>query len=266
MSLKKFVTRILNRKKYCMRRFFVEHSPFSDDLYAISGTEARHIKTVLRMQPGDFVELVDGSGYAYTAEITKITDTEVLVQVHERYPTGAESHIRLTMAIGFLKEKKMDLLVRHLTELGIGKFLPMITARSIARPPEKRMISRVERWQTIAREAVKQSQRGRIPEIARPASFEEALELSHHADNKFIFWENADAALPAPDATATDSTDVFVMIGPEGGFTEKEAMAAADKGFTPLSMGPRMLRAETAAISACTLIQYLYGDIRKKSP
>ena len=249
-----------------MRRFFVDHPLLPDELSAISGTEARHIKTVLRMQPGDFVELVDGSGYACKAEITQVADAEVLVQVHERYPIGTESPIRLTIAVGFLKEKKMDLLVRHLTELGIDTFLPVITARSIARPPEKRMASRIDRWQSIAREAVKQSQRGRIPEIARPAAFEEALESGCRADKKFIFWENADAALPDPDAAAIDAADVFVMVGPEGGFTEKEASSAADMGFTPLSMGPRILRAETAAISACTLIQYIYGDIGKKSP
>ena len=249
-----------------MRRFFVEHQLFPDDLSAISGTEARHIKTVLRMQPGDFIELVDGSGYAYSAEIAKITDTDIQVRVHEKYPTGSESNIRLTLAIGFLKEKKMDLLVRHLTELGLGIFLPMITARSIARPPEKRIASRIDRWQTIAKEAVKQCQRGLIPEITRPAAFDEALELSQHADKKLIFWENADAALPASDAPVPYLSDVFVMIGPEGGFTEKESLAAKDHGFTPLSMGPRILRAETAAIAACTLVQYLYGDICKKSP
>lgn len=249
-----------------MRRFFIENSLFTDSMATISGTEARHIKTVLRMQPGDSVELVDGSGYAYIAEIEEITDTSVQVRVHEKYATGSESNIRVTMAIGFLKEKKMDLLVRHLTELGIALFLPIITARSIARPPEKRLVSRIDRWQSIAKEAVKQSQRGRIPEIAWPATFDEALELSRKADKKFIFWENAEAALPAPDTPVPDTAEAFVMIGPEGGFTEKEALAAADQGFTPLTLGPRILRAETAAISACTLIQYLYGDIRKKRP
>lgn len=249
-----------------MRRFFVENSLFPDSVAAISGAEARHIKTVLRMQPGDALELVDDSGYAYPSEIVEITDTEVLVQVHGKYPTGSESNIKLTVAIGFLKEKKMDLLVRHLTELGMVVFLPIITARSIARPPEKRLVSRIERWQTIAKEALKQSQRGRVPEIAWPATFAEALELSQKADKKLIFWENAAAVLPAPDAPVPDTTEVFVMIGPEGGFTEKEAITAADQGFIPIRMGPRILRAETAAISACTLIQYLYGDIRKKRP
>jgi len=249
-----------------MRRFFVENKFIGEPLSTISGTEAHHIKTVLRMQPGDFIEIVDGSGYAYLSEIKEIADDYVRIKVHQKYDTHSESSLKLTMAVGFLKEKKMEELIRHLTELGINRFIPVMTARSIARPPERRMNARIARWHNIAREAVKQSRRGQIPEIAMPVSFDEALRLSINSDKRIFFWEKAESALIDSDESLNKIDDAFAMIGPEGGFTEQEALNASDRGFTTVSMGPRILRAETAAIAACTMIQYLYGDIRKKSP
>lgn len=249
-----------------MRRFYIEADQLNGQAAEITGTEARHIRTVLRMQPGDRLELIDGSGYAYESRIQGISEDQIRVEILGRYPSAAESPLELSIALGFLKDKKMDLLIRHLTELGISRFIPVWTARGVARPPEKRIASRMERWQSIAKEAVKQSRRDRVPEIARPLAFNEALELGCKSDKRLIFWEQADAGL-SPEARAQQSaSSVFVLIGPEGGFTEKEARMAVDKGFSLLTMGPRILRAETAAISACALIQYLFGDMRQKSP
>ena len=244
-----------------MRRFYIEADQMNGQAAEITGTEARHIRTVLRMQPGDRLELVDGSGYAYDSRIQSISEDQIQVEVLGRYPTAAESSLELSIALGFLKDKKMDVLVRHLTELGITRFIPMWTARAVARPPEKRIASRMERWQSIAKEAVKQSQRGRTPEIARPLTFNEALDLGSQSDKRLIFWEQADAALLPEAAAQPNVSSVFILLGPEGGFTEKEARLAIDKGFSPLTMGPRILRAETAAITACALIQYVFGDM-----
>ena len=249
-----------------MRRFYIEPDQINGQTAEITGTEARHLKTVLRMQPGDLLELVDGSGYAYECRIQSINEDQIQVEVLGRNPAAAESPLELCIALGFLKDKKMDLLVRHLTELGISRFIPLWTARAVARPPEKRIASRMERWQSIAKEAVKQSQRGRMPEIVRPLSFNEALEIGSQSDKRLLFWEQADAALPPKATMKQSASSVFVLLGPEGGFTEKEARTAVDKGFSPLSMGPRILRAETAAITACALIQYLFGDMGQKSP
>jgi len=249
-----------------MRRFFIENHLHAEAETTVTGNEAHHIKTVLRLRVGDSIELIDGSGYAYASEIKTIAEDRVQVYVHEKYPTGAESNLRLTLAIGFLKEKKMDFLVRHLTELGITRLLPVLTARSIANPPAKKISARISRWQTIAKEAVKQSRRGRIPEISAPAVFNDALQFGEYSDKKLLFWENAESALTNKESLWPGIEDVFLMIGPEGGFTGEEALKAGEHGFTPISMGPRILRAETAAIAACTLIQCLLGDICKKSP
>ncbi len=249
-----------------MKRFYIEGSPLGSRESTIAGPEARHIRTVMRMRPGDLIELVDGSGYAYKAEITELSEQGVQVMVHRRYPAGTEPHLRMTAAVGFLKEKKMDFLVRHLTELGITRFLPVWSARSIPRPPEKRIAARIERWQSIAREAVKQSRRGRIPEVLEPAGYTQALEMGAESDAKFIFWEGAESSLKDMADIPEELTDVFLMLGPEGGFTTDEARQAAAHGFYPVFIGPRILRAETAAITACALVQYLFGDMDKKSP
>ena len=244
-----------------MRRFFIEADQLNGQAAEITGAEARHIRTVLRMQPGERLELIDGSGYAYESIIQSVGEDQISVEILGRYPSAAESPLKLSIALGFLKDKKMDLLVRHLTELGITRFVPMWTARAVARPPEKRIASRMERWQSIAKEAVKQSRRGRAPEIARPLAFNDVLELGSQSDKRLIFWEQADAALPPEASAMPNAASVFVLLGPEGGFTAKEARTAIDKGFSPISMGPRILRAETAAITACALVQYLFGDM-----
>ncbi|HMA67619.1 MAG TPA: 16S rRNA (uracil(1498)-N(3))-methyltransferase [Desulfosalsimonadaceae bacterium] len=249
-----------------MRRFHIGKDQIMGDAAEISGTEARHIRTVLRMKPGDFLELVDGSGYAYEARIHSVSGEVIQAEILRKYRSGSESGLKMTIAIGFLKDKKMDTLVRHLTELGMSRFLPVWTARSIARPPEKRLHSRLQRWESIATEAVKQSRRDQIPEIARPAAFEEALALGQKADAGIIFREQADQSLHSAVQPMQGVQEVFVLLGPEGGFAESEARQAAAAGLVSVSMGPRILRAETAAITACALLQYLLGDTGKKSP
>jgi len=249
-----------------MRRFYIDPRQIKGDTAELNGAEARHIRTVLRLQPGDEIELVDGSGVAYAALIKAIDGNRVQAVVQQQFATGSDSNLKLTVALGFLKEKKMDLLVRHLTELGMTRFLPLWTERSIARPPQKRLDSRMERWQSIAREAVKQSKRGLMPEIAWPIAYDEAIGLSQPSDINIFFWENARQALTEAINPKPRRHEVFVLIGPEGGFSHHEAQSAVDCGFTPISMGPRILRAETAAITACALLQYLFGDMDKKSP
>ncbi|MFO7840055.1 MAG: RsmE family RNA methyltransferase [Desulfosalsimonadaceae bacterium] len=249
-----------------MRRFYIAKDQITGNAAEISGMEARHIRTVLRMQPGDLLELVDDSGYAYKALIRSVAGDCIQASILSKYCTGSEPEMQMTIALGFLKDKKMDTLVRHLTELGMSRFLPVRTARSIARPPEKRLHSRLQRWESIATEAVKQSRRDRIPEIARPAAFAEALAIGQKADAGIIFWEQASQPLDMAVRPMQGASEIFVLLGPEGGFAESEAQEAAAAGLVPVSMGPRILRAETAAITACALLQFLLGDLGEKSP
>jgi 16S rRNA (uracil1498-N3)-methyltransferase len=218
------------------------------------------------MQPGDELELVDGSGLAYEGRIDAVAGDRVHVSILGKSPARSEPSIQLTMGLGFLKEKRMDFLVRHLTELGVWRLAPIYSARAVARPPDKRLHARIARWRSIAKEAVKQCGRGRIPDIAWPASFDEALQKGGGYESRWIFWEGAGTPLPSSPDPLPCGASVFALVGPEGGFTEAEAEAAARGGFLPVSLGPRILRAETAAITACALLQHLFGDLAQKSP
>jgi 16S rRNA (uracil1498-N3)-methyltransferase len=249
-----------------MRRFYIEDSRIGGETADIRGLEARHIKTVLRMKPGDHVELVDGSGFAFEAQIRQIASERVLADIVQRYPVITEPDIQLTVALGFLKEKKMDLLVRHLTEIGITRLIPVFSERSIPRPEKQKIASRLTRWGSISREAVKQSRRGFLPVIEEPAGYERILEISSEADVRLLFWEEAREPMAAPREPRRSGASVFALLGPEGGFSKMEAEKAVEAGFSSVTLGPRVLRAETAAIAACALIQYLFGDMGEKTP
>jgi len=246
-----------------MRYFFIENGRSVGSTFVITGSDARHIKTVLRLKSGDKIGLFDGKGFEYEAEIVDVSTGRVTVAVIRRFPSTAESPVQITVAQGFLKEKKMDGLVRQLSELGITKWIPFIAERSISRPDKKQLSARTNRWEKISKEAVKQCKRGCIMEIGDTVSFEEILNLSQAADLKIIFWEDElqplNTELPGPDDKINK---IYVLLGPEGGFTEQEIERARARGFVTASLGPRILRAETATITACVLLQHLFGDMR----
>ncbi|QTA90883.1 Ribosomal RNA small subunit methyltransferase E domain-containing protein [Desulfonema magnum] len=155
----------------------------------------------------------------------------------------------------------MDNLVRHLTELGITEWIPFIAERSVSRPDKKRLASRMERWKKIAREAVKQCKRSHIPDIDTVLSFEELLHIGKAYDLKIVFWENETMNFAFPQLHDKQYHTIFVMLGPEGGFTSREIESALASGFVTAALGPRILRAETATIAASALLQYLFGDM-----
>jgi len=249
-----------------MRYFFIEKSESVDSTLSITGSDARHIRTVLRLKPGDTIGLFDGQGFEYEAKIIDVSSGKVKVSLIRRFSSTADSPIQIIVAQAFLKEKKMDGLVRQLSELGITKWVPYIAERSVSRPDKRQLSERTKRWEKIAKEAVKQCRRGRIMAIGETVSFEAALDLSRSMDLKIAFWE--DEANPVDiQWTKHDHKiqTVFALIGPEGGFTRKEIESVRDKGFITAGLGPRVLRAETATVAACVLIQYLFGDMSQKN-
>jgi 16S rRNA (uracil1498-N3)-methyltransferase len=246
-----------------MKRFFIPHSEITKDHPQITGQEAQHISRVFRLKSGDAILLIDGTGLEYTAEITGISKTGVNVRILRQAVPPVESALKIAVGQGYLKDKKMDVLVRHLTEIGIAKWMPVTTEFSVPQPKETKTDPRVKRWESIAIEAAKQCGRTRIPEILPPAAFSRVLEESSGFDLKMIFHEKE----PRGIAEIADSKDsapasVFILFGPEGGFSADEIRRASSLGFCSASMGPRVLRAETASIAGCTLVQHLFGDMR----
>jgi 16S rRNA (uracil1498-N3)-methyltransferase len=245
-----------------MKRFFIQSNEITKPFPEISGQDALHIIKVLRLNKGDHIVLLDGTGLEYEAEIVRFSKNCVYVSIVRKILTGTESSVQIIVGQGYLKDKKMDLLVRHLTEIGIFRWIPVITERSIPQPDKKRMLSRTRRWKTIANEAVKQCKRSTPPEIAAPMTFQEIIRENNKADVKIIFYENE--TIPIQKTLIPEGqilSKILILLGPEGGFNPKEVDLAKASGFITASLGPRILKVETASISACTLVQYLFGDM-----
>ena len=250
-----------------MRRFYIKTGSICNGRAVITGQEARHLGTVLRLAPGDQVELVDGRGTIARAEIETLSHNMAALTVLDTALPGGESPVQITLAQGMLKDKKMDMLVRHLTELGICQWVPFYSSRSIPKPDAKRLCSRMERWNKIAREALKQCGRSMVPLIKEPVQFDDLIETAMEYDGKIAFWENATTPIhtlqPPPQEPVKR---IIVLIGPEGGFSGPEIEAAKKRGFSACSLGPRILRAETASLTAAALVQYIFGDLGKNNP
>ena len=249
-----------------MRYFFIEPSAVMGPVVSITGPEVHHIKNVLRLKAGDGLKLFDGTGFEYEAAIVRVTAKAVTLQIKDKTKAAAPSGAHIIVAQALLKEKKMDDLVRKLCELGVAQWVPFFSSRSIARPDAKRLAGRVQRWQRIATEAVKQCRRIDSPGIANALSFEEMLAFSNNCDLKIVFWEIESSPftrdLAPPDISLKK---IMLMLGPEGGFTDQEIHQLRKNGFITAGLGPRILRAETATIAAVTLVQYLFGDMGKSS-
>ena len=246
-----------------MRFFYVEPSQMTGSKAVLEGAEASHVKNVLRLRRGAAVGLVDGAGFEYTAVIDRIVPGRVELAITGRQPAPGQAPVRICVAQGCLKEKKMDRVVRQLSELGAARWVPFICERAVARPEAERASFRRERWRKIAVESLKQCRRGNLMDIAEVTSFDDALEQGRSCAARILFWEKTSEPLTVNRAWGAAGTppSVMVMLGPEGGFTEQEARAAEAAGFVAAGLGPRILKAETAVVAACALVQYLFGDL-----
>ena len=246
-----------------MRHFYLDSSPTINSVVTIQESEAHHIKNVLRLKPGDTIKLFDGTGFEYGAVIKEMSAAEVKVEIRSRVRATLGSGVQIMVAQAFLKEKKMDELVRKLCELGVARWIPFFSRRAIARPDANRLAGRSRRWHRIAAEALKQCRRPNLPEIATALSFDEVLDFSKTCDLSIVFWENE--AAPLRSSIESDEKHpvkkILLMLGPEGGFTQQEIEMAKHSGFVVAGLGPRILRAETATLAACAIVQYLFGDM-----
>lgn len=234
---------------------------------SITGEKARYLTSVLRCREGDDLTVFDGRADCFKTTILKIGRQEVIVEVREKLLCSLESTVRIILAQALLKGEKMDLVVQKTTELGVAEILPVITSRSQLRETRKS-----GRWRKIAEEASRQSGRNVIPVVHEPLAFG-SIFSDHTAlfNSGLILYEDdgmklskaADVLKQASNAAVPPFTKggLLVVIGPEGGFTREEIALARGKGLLVISLGQRILRAETAAISAVALVQFLLGDI-----
>lgn len=248
-------------------RFFITPDQVRDPYISIIGDDVRHIRTVLRKEPGDLLLLLDGQGMEYTVRITAIEKAEIDTEIIDR----KERHVarpRIVLGQGIAKSDKMDWIVQKATELGASSIVPLVTERTIVKVKDEE--KRVGRWQKIAREAAMQSDRPDIPSVGPIQLFRDFIVslapgpwphdpgVSDPGPQTLLLmpWEEGTQPIKEVLRKHQDIEKVVVLIGPEGGFSRAEAEAAKAKGFHIASLGPNILRTETAAIAVLSMIGY----------
>jgi len=247
-----------------MRRFFVDPENIAGAHAFLAGHEARHIATVLRLATGTTVTLFDGSGSYYEALLTKITPNRIEVRIISITPyidSGETFRPALHLAIALLKGKKMDFIIQKSTELGVASLRPF---RSQYCAVHEDAASRISRWQKIALEACKQCNRPRPPVVKETADFKNLLTASGQEEHglKLIFWEETGGkTLQQTLGPLQEIKSTLILIGPEGGFSSVEVEGAVAAGFKTVTLGRQVLRSETAAIAALSILQYKLGNL-----
>jgi 16S rRNA (uracil1498-N3)-methyltransferase len=231
----------------------------------VGGAAANHIARVLRLRTGDALTLFNGSGAEYGASIEEFRKDSVLVTVTDERQVERESPLMLTLAQGISRGERMDWILQKATELGVSRIVPVFTERSVVRLDAKQAQRKLQHWRGIAIAACEQCGRNRVPDLTLPVDIHEFLAGAResHAGTAappMHLLLSPTAELGIGDFAHT-ATSVTVLIGPEGGLTEVEQESAIRAGFTPVRMGPRILRTETAAIAALTVLQQEFGDL-----
>jgi len=244
-----------------MTRIFIESTVRERTSLELIGDKAHYLSTVLRCSPGSRLSVIDSSGSAYLACIVSVSKKIAILQIGERCEPAPESLLDITLMQGLLKGEKMEFVIQKASELGVKQLFPVITERSQIRETRK-----LQRWRKIAEEASRQCGRAAITRVLEP---QELKAVMHSFDNSvtagIIFWEHANLPFSFSLEKCRGRKQVILLTGPEGGFSEHEVGMTAEKGFHVTCMGKRILRAETAAIAAVSVTQYVLGDLSGRS-
>lgn len=241
-----------------MQQFFAEPSWIRDGRIWLTGPDVNHIRNVLRMKPGEDVRVSDGNGAVYLCSISAYEEKTAVLDILKELDPDTELPSKVVLFQGLPKGDKMDLIVQKAVELGACSVIPFMAKRSIVKLDDKKAQKRQQRWQAIAKGAAEQSGRSLIPEIAQVRSFAEALEAASALDVVLIPYELEEGM----ERTARlienimPGQSVGIFIGPEGGFEEKEVNQAKAAGAEPITLGKRILRTETAGITALSILMY----------
>ncbi|MBZ9636099.1 16S rRNA (uracil(1498)-N(3))-methyltransferase [Clostridium sp. FP1] len=246
-----------------MHKFFVPKQNIDGDNAIIDGEDVKHIYKVLRLKIGDVVSVNNCEGSEYVGEITLIDKKSVTINLLEKSSINNESHIEVYLFQGMPKSTKMDLIVQKNTELGVKAITPMISQRVVVKT-ELCEFKKVDRWNRIALEACKQCKRSLVPQINVPIEFDHLLEELKHMDLVVVPYENEEGygiKKLMNDIEKNTIVKVGIVIGPEGGFEESEIQKLTEIGAKIVTLGPRILRTETAGFTCLSLIMYELGDL-----
>lgn len=243
-----------------LRRFVIPPERIAGDHVSFDASESRHMASVLRLAPGDLVIASDGRGYDYTVRLESLGATAAGTVLGVTRP-HVESPLEITLVQGIPKGDKMEAIIRAATELGVRRIQPAITARTIVRLEPSRWRDRARRWQRVAKEAAKQCGRPLVPDVETPRPLSEWLgPPAVPTDLSLCLWEG-EAPMLADVLRTAAPRRVRVLVGPEGGLAREEIEGAGTHGWQPATLGPRVLRTETAGPAIVAILQYTLGDL-----
>jgi 16S rRNA (uracil1498-N3)-methyltransferase len=244
-----------------MSRFYVPAPRIEKGMIRVEGNEVRHIRRVLRLKTKDEIIIFDGLGKEYEGMIVEETPSSVVIKIQNVFSSKKDSSLEVTLAQSLLKGEKMDYLIQKATELGVKEIIPFFSSRSVPLLEKLGKLKRHHRWERIAIEASKQCGRGVIPKIKPLQDYSEILQIASPDSFRLILWEREGIKLKEILERSKEKTKIFSIIGPEGGFSQEEVEEAKRGGFIPVTLGKRILRAETASLCLLSILQYERGDI-----
>jgi len=239
-----------------MVRIHVSPEKLQGERATIDEADHRHLIKVLRLGAGAAIQVFDGAGTVIEARIESVSKSSVEVSLGERFQVPGP-RCAITLLQSLPRGERMDFIVQKTTELGVARIVPVLSEFGMVKPPANRR----QRWQTIAEEAARQCGRADVPHIAECLALGPALApFAGTAGERFMLWEG-ERTRPFRASLASGPREVVLLVGPEGGFSHAEVRAAGEAGFVPVSVGPRILRAETAAMVAVALAQAAAGGL-----
>lgn len=246
-----------------LHRFFVAPQAIRDNRVLMRGPVVHQIRDVLRLKPGDAIVLLDNSGWAYRVEIVTLDREALRGRVVDKWRLETEAVTRITLYQGLLKGQKFEWVLQKGTELGVAAFVPLLAARCVIGSLEDVTEVRMARWQKIIVEAAEQAGRAILPSISAAMLFAHACEQAMRSGGLSLIPYEGEHSYGLREALQNipKSKEINLFIGPEGGFADEEIMQAREHNVVPVSLGPRILRAETAGLVAVAAILYEFGDL-----
>ena len=244
-----------------MARFYVPQPQVERGTLKVEGEEVKHIRKVLRLKEGDEITVFDGLGKEFKGTIAKEGLSSVVIRIENVSSSKEDSPLEVTLAQSLLKGEKMDYLIQKATELGVKDIIPFLSSRSVPFLEKSKRLKRHDRWERIAVEASKQCGRAILPKIEPVQDYSEMLRAAAPNALRLILWEREGMKLKEILGRSKERTKIFFVIGPEGGFSQGEIEEGERAGFVPVTLGKRILRAETASLCFLSILQYEQGDI-----
>ena len=244
-----------------MPTFFVASEAIVPPTVRITGSLLHHLRDSLRLQPGERLTLTDDRGQRYRTEIADVTNTALTGRILETLSAPPNTSPTIVLGQSLLKGEKMDWVIQKATELGVDRIAPIVSSHSVVRPKADRIGQQLARWQRIALEAAQQSERWFVPIIDEPVMIAELLTRSKSATSKIVLAERSGGASLTTVALPSTRDELWLLIGPEGGWDADELGQVLEQGYSAVTLGPRILRAETAAIAAISVLQSRLGGL-----